>query len=170
MVESGSNVPAPVEPQQEAPPITVPLPSMDEDENEMEDIIMLNEDVDTMMMLGKHFILNYIMKQVAKPLKGIPYHYKDVKNYPLDEQKKWEQACKEEIKSIKDRNTWTLVDCPPDRKPIKCCWVFAKKLDGRFKACLVAKGFSQIYGEDYDETFSPVTRFETVQLLLAYAC
>jgi len=169
MVKSGSNVPAPVEPQQEAPPITVPLPSMDEDENEMEDI-MLNEDVDTMMMLGKHFILNYIMKQVAKPLKGIPYHYKDVKNYPLDEQKKWEQACKEEIKSIKDRNTWTLVDCPPDRKPIKCCWVFAKKLDGRFKACLVAKGFSQIYGEDYDETFSPVTRFETVWLLLAYAC
>jgi len=136
----------------------------------MEDIVVPNEDVDTMMMLGKHYILNYIMKQAAKPLKGIPYHYKDVRNYPLEEQKKWEQACKEEIKSIEDRNVWTLVDCPPDRKPVKCRWVFAKKSDGRFKARLVAKGFSQIYGEDYDETFSPVTRFETVRLLLAYAC
>ena len=51
---------------------------MDEDENEMEDVVVPNEDVDTMMMLGKHYILNYIMKQAAKPLKGIPYHYKDI--------------------------------------------------------------------------------------------
>jgi len=77
MVESGENIPAPAE-----APIVLPLPNMD-------------EDIDTMMMLGKHYILNYIMKQVAKLLKGIPYHYKDVKNYPLEEQKKWEQACKE---------------------------------------------------------------------------
>ena len=147
--------PAPAEPLPEAPPIILLLPNMDEDENEM-------EDVDTMMMLGKHYILNYIMKQAAKPLKEILYHYKDMKNYPMEEQKKWEQACKEEIKSIEDRNIWTLVDCPPDRKPIKCHWVFTKKSDGRFKARLVSKGFSQIYGEDYDETFSLVTRFETV--------
>jgi len=109
MVESGENIPAPAE-----IPIELPLPNMDEDENEMEDVIVPNEDIDTMMMLGKHYILNYIMKQAAKPLKGIPYHYKDVKNYPMEEQKKWEQACKDEIKSIKERNIWTLVDCLPD--------------------------------------------------------
>jgi len=154
--------PAPAEPQSETPPIILPLPNMDEDENEMDDVIVPNEDVDTMMMLGKHYILNYIMKQVAKPLIGILYHYKDVKNYPMEEQRKWEQACKDEIKSIEERNIWTLVDCPPDRKPVKCHWVFAKKSDRRFKAHLVAKGFSQIYGEDYDETFSLVTCFETV--------
>jgi len=71
MNESGRNIPAPAEPQPEAPPIVLPLPNMDEDKNEM-------EDVNTMMMLGKHYILNYIMKQAAKPLKGIPYHYKDI--------------------------------------------------------------------------------------------
>jgi len=69
MVESGENAPAPAEPQPEAPPIILPLPNMDEDENEMEDVIVPNEDVDTMMMLGKHYILNYIMKQVANRLK-----------------------------------------------------------------------------------------------------
>jgi len=61
MVESGENIPAPAE-----IPIVLPLPNMDEDENEMEDVIVPNEDIDTMMMLGKHYILNYIMKQAAK--------------------------------------------------------------------------------------------------------
>jgi len=109
MVESGENIPAPAE-----VPIVLPLPNMDEDENEMEDVIVPNKDIDTMMMLRKHYILNYIMKQVAKLLKGILYHYKDVKNYPMEEQKKWEQACKDGIKSIEERNVWTLVDCLPD--------------------------------------------------------
>jgi len=141
MDESGQDIPAPAEPQQEAPPIAAPLPSMDEDENEMEDVIVPNNDVDTMIQLGQHYILNYIMKQAAKPLKGIPYHYKDVKNYPLDEQKKWEQACKEEIKSIEDRNVWTLVDCPPDQKPIKCRWVFARNQMEDIKPAWLQKAF-----------------------------
>jgi len=72
MVESGNNVPAPTE------PTPVPLQSMDEDENEMEDIIIPNEDVDTMIMLRKHYILNYIMKQAAKPKEGIPYQFLNI--------------------------------------------------------------------------------------------
>ena len=48
-------------------------------------------------------------------------------------------------------------------------WVFKKKVDGHFHACLVAKGFTQIEGVDFDETFSPVTRFESLWLLLALA-
>jgi len=103
MVESGQNIPAPAE-----TPIVLPLPNMDEDENEMDDVIVPNKDVNTMMMLGKHYILNYIMKQAAKLLKGIPYHYKDVKNYPMEEQRKWEQACKDEIKSIEEKGMYGL--------------------------------------------------------------
>ena len=61
-----------------------------------------------------------------------------------------------------------LVNHPHDCKVIKNRWVFNVKSNGRKKACLVAKGFSQVEG-DFDQVFSPVVRFETVQLMLALA-
>jgi hypothetical protein len=76
---------------------------------------------------------------------------------------------KEEVKALNDRDVWELVDRPNDRKPIRCRWVYSIKSDKRKRARLVAKGFSQIPGIDFDETFSPVARFETVRLLLATA-
>ena len=160
-------------PEQDEPmgsPLTPLPPTPPPQPDNIEDLYAPSMDIDQMMQLGHHYILNQIMKQAAKPKEGIPYHYKDILKYTLEEQEKWKKACEEEIKLITDQNVWTLVDCPPDRKPVKCCWVFAKKSDGRYKARLVAKGFSQIYGEDYNETFSPVTCFETVRLLLAYVC
>jgi hypothetical protein len=65
--------------------------------------------------------------------------------------------------------TWELVDLPPSRRAVKSKWVFKLKVDGRYRARLVAKGFTQIPGLDFDETFSPVARFESLQLLLALA-
>jgi len=61
------------------------------------------------------------------------------------------------------------VDLPKGRKAVKNRWVFNIKLDGRYRSRLVAKGFSQVEGIDFDELFSPVVRYETVQLLLAVA-
>src|SRR5712671_3538201 len=83
--------------------------------------------------------------------------------------KQWNDACQYEIDTLHKNDTWELVDLPPGQKSIKSKWVFKLKADGRYHAHLVAKGFTQIPSIDYDETFSPVARFESLRLLLALA-
>jgi hypothetical protein len=65
-----------------------------------------------------------------------------------------------------------LVDPIDGVRPIGCKWVFKKKTDTNgnvhiYKAWLVAKGFKQIHGIDYDETFSPITMLKSIRILLA---
>lgn len=68
--------------------------------------------------------------------------------------------------------TWNLVPKPKDVKPITCKWVYKIKrnLDGgvdMYKARLVARGFSQKYGEGYEETFSPVAKMTSFQVVVS---
>src|SRR5690606_25365898 len=61
---------------------------------------------------------------------------------------------------------------PTNRKIVDCKWVYKVKTDAngnleRYKARLVARGFTQVPGQDFDEIFSPVVRFDSMRLLLA---
>ncbi|XP_069151908.1 uncharacterized protein [Solanum lycopersicum] len=75
---------------------------------------------------------------------------------------------------IKKNGTWQLVDRHRNRKVIGVKWIFKRKLntDGticKHKARLVVKGYAQQYGVDYQETFAPVARYDTIKLILAFA-
>ena len=73
------------------------------------------------------------------------------------------------IDALSKNDMWDLVDLPSGCKTVKSKWVFKLKSDGYYHAHLVAKGFMQIPGIDYNETFSPVAHFESLRLLLALA-
>ena len=80
----------------------------------------------------------------------------------------------EEIDAIAINNTWDLIDFPNDKNCIGVKWIYKNKLndDGdveKHKARLVAHGFSQQLGIDYNETFAPVARLDTVRMVLDIA-
>lgn len=101
-----------------------------------------------------------------------PRTYKEAIESP--EAKLWIAAMDEEIKSLTENHTWTLTNLPENRKAVGCKWIYKRKLDEdgnivRYKARLVAQGFSQMYGTDFDEVFAPVVRQVTFRTLLTVA-
>ncbi|KAF1328945.1 Gag-pol polyprotein, partial [Globisporangium splendens] len=87
---------------------------------------------------------------------------------------KWMEACDFEFESLCKNETWELVPLPAGRKAISSKWVFkmretAEGLIERHKAHLVAKGFLQKYGVDFEETFAPVAKFASIRIILSIA-
>lgn len=85
-----------------------------------------------------------------------------------------ETAIKEELDSLEENKMWTLVEIPHDKNVITNKWVFKRKYnaDGnidKYKARLVAPGFAQKQGVDFNEVYSPVVRYSTVRTMLSIA-
>lgn len=83
-------------------------------------------------------------------------------------------AMEEEYAALISNHTWELVDLPDNKNLVSCKWVFKLKTDAegavkKYKARLVARGFSQKYGVDYDQVFAPVARHCTFRVLLSIA-
>jgi hypothetical protein len=79
----------------------------------------------------------------------------------------WNKAMDEELDQIEKNDTWELVPRPKDKNVIGTKWVYMNKLNEygqvtRNKVRLVCKGYAQVEGIDFEETFSPVTRMEAI--------
>lgn len=102
-----------------------------------------------------------------------PRNYQEAVNHPLYG-KEWELAIREEYNSLMKNGAWELVETPAGRNIVTCKWVFKAKRDAegrmvRFKARLVARGFTQAYGIDCLETYAPVAKLTTYRVIFALA-
>lgn len=86
-----------------------------------------------------------------------------------EKSREWQGAWESELKSLEDSGTWVIEDLPEGMITIGCRWVLKRKTDGRYRAPLVAKGYSQKARIDFHETFAPVARFTTIWTLFALA-
>ena len=87
---------------------------------------------------------------------------------------RWRASCNEEFNAQIKNRTWDLVPPPPNQNIVSCHWIFTTKYfaDGteeRPKSRLVARGFTQQYGVDFAETFSPVIKTTTLRTVLGIA-
>ena len=109
------------------------------------------------------------LSSMIEKLNFIPKNYRQAKE--CSESKKWLSAMKEEYNSMIENRVWELVELPECKKAISTRWAYTHKLDeegkiARYKARFVARGFSQIPGEDFDQTFAPVMKIESLRILL----
>ncbi|GJY61425.1 putative RNA-directed DNA polymerase, partial [Tanacetum coccineum] len=109
--------------------------------------------------LSKH---NYFLSTTLNKSTEPNTYYKAIQNH------NWIEAMNNEIEALNMNNTWTICDLPEGRKSVGSKWLFKIKYKStgsikRYKAMLVAKGFSQREGSDYMETFSLVVKMSTVR-------
>ena len=94
-----------------------------------------------------------------------PTNYEEAMMSP--DSTKWLEAMKSEMGSMYENKVWTLVDLPDDRQAIENKWIFKRNTDADssvtiYKARIVAKGFRQVQGVDYDEIFSLVSMLKSL--------
>ena len=126
----------------------------------------------------------YPLSSVLSYAKIKPHYKAFILSYSLETEPKnfheamssdrWKKAVNMELHAMEENGTWYVVSLPPGKNVVGCKWVFTIKFnaDGtveRYKGRLVAKGFIQQEGVDYNETFSPVIKLTSVKLMLGLA-
>lgn len=171
--EPASDAPAPSPPPRASSPEAaepLPLPRHSMTTRSRNGIVQLKSYEDYVMVHEDD--LDYVMVEEEElNLRSIdePHSFAEA-----EQDASWRRAMDEEMASIIDNKTWRLVDLPAGSRPIGLKWVYKLKRDAngdvhKYKARLVAKGYVQTLGVDFKEVFAPVSRLESVRLLLTLA-
>lgn len=144
---------------------TSKVPSIRVQKNHPQELIIgdLDQGITTRRSIG--VVSNFCLVSKMEP--------KNVKEALTDEF--WIEAMQEELNQFKRSEVWDLVPRPESMNVIGTKWIYKNKSDEhgtitRNKASLVAQGYTQVEGLDFDETFPPVARFESIRLLLGVSC
>ncbi|GJU23008.1 putative ribonuclease H-like domain-containing protein [Tanacetum coccineum] len=159
----------------------------------LEDIVYLDDDEDVgaeadMNNLDAFMPVSHIpttrvhkdhpVEQIIRDLNLAPQTRRMTKNLEehdlFSSDPSWIEAMQDKLLQFKSQKVWTLVDLPNGKRPIGSKWVFRNKNNERGtviknKARLVAQGYTQEEGIDYDEFFAPVARIESIRLFLSHA-
>ena len=116
------------------------------------------------------FIEAYLATAADEEVKQSPESVQEALQGPHTE--RWRQAMNSEIESLRENGVYELVDRPEGKKVVKSKWVLRVKTNEngeieKYKARVVAKGYSQVEGVGYDQTFSPTVRFESIRQMVA---
>ena len=106
--------------------------------------------------------------RAARP--PVPTSYRDATHPDRADRELWIEAMHSEYNSLVGFQAWELIprtEVPAGKHAIGCRWTYARKADGRYKARLVAQGFSQRPGLDYDDTFAPTSKLSTLRTFLS---
>jgi transposase InsO family protein len=124
---------------------------------------------------GRHHYYGSIhtaQQSAESPNNEEPHTFTEAMTSP--HQTEWLGAIRSELNSLIKAGTWRYAHKPTEANLVGCRWVFKIKRDkdgniSKFKARLVAQGFTQVYGIDYAETYAPVARYSSIRLIIALA-
>ncbi|GJY34460.1 putative ribonuclease H-like domain-containing protein [Tanacetum coccineum] len=164
---------------------SIPTTRIDKDHPKDQIIRDLNSAIQTRRMTkisDEHAMVSYINKQKRTNHKDyqnclfacLIFQKEPKKVIQALEDPSWIEAMQEELLQFELQKVWILVDLPNGKRAIRTKWVFRNKKDERGivvrnNARLVAQGYTQEEGIDYDEVFAPVARIEAIRLFFAYA-
>ncbi|KAI7933088.1 hypothetical protein MJO29_017035 [Puccinia striiformis f. sp. tritici] len=127
---------------------------------------------DEQIVKGQESIQEMLASQSKSPTQATPKTYKDILKHP--DKAAWLTAIQEELQNLFRHQIWTIELVPDGKRIMGARWVFVEKKssDGKLiklKARYVAKGYAQIAGVEFQDTFAPTATFVSLRLLLTVA-
>jgi hypothetical protein len=136
------------------------------DVDHVDDALMRFNNINDILVTVEFALCTLVVEELHVVSSNEPASFTEAERSPS-----WRKVMMEEMMSIEENDTCSLIDLPPSRKLIMVKWVIKVKWDEhrvvcKHKACLMVKGYAQWHNIDYDEAFVPVAQLDSVRLLI----